>query len=62
MREVVWSDGKVTDRRIVRASELPPFGHDEFRISFGSGETKWVCSAMWHSAGDGAFIQPVHLR
>ena len=60
--EVVWSDGKVTDRRIVRASELPPFGHDQFRIPFGSSDTTWVRFAVWDSAGDGAFTQPVHLR
>jgi len=60
--EVVWSDGKATDRRIVRASEFAPFGHDEFRIPFGDGDTKWVRFAVWDSAGDGAFTQPVHLR
>ena len=60
--EVVWSDGKATDRRIVPASEFAPFGHNEFRVPFGSSDTKWVRFAVWDSAGDGAFTQPVHLR
>lgn len=60
--EVVWSDGKTIDRRIVPASEFAPFGHNEFRIPFGSGDTRWVRFAVWDSAGDGAFTQPIHLR
>ena len=60
--EVVWSDGKTTDRRIVPTIEFAPFGHDEFRIPFGSGDSRWVRFAVWDSAGDGAFTQPIHLE
>jgi len=60
--EVVWSDGKTTDRQIIPATGLPPFGHHQFGIAFGRGDVKWVRFAVWDSAGNGAFTQPVHLK
>lgn len=60
--EVVWSDGKTTDRQIIPAPGLPPFSHHQFRIPFGRGNVKWVRLAAWDSAGNGAFTQPVHLK
>ena len=59
--EVVWGDGQHTGRQIVRATELPPFGKHQFRISFDATGKKWVRFAVWDSAGEGAFVQPVKL-
>jgi hypothetical protein len=59
--EVVWGDGQHTGRRIVRATELAPFGKHQFRISFDATGKKWVRFAVWDSAGEGAFVQPVKL-
>ncbi len=59
--EVVWGDGEKTDRRIIRATEHPPFGSHRFRIPFDASGKKWVRFAAWDSAGNGAFWQPVHL-
>jgi hypothetical protein len=58
---VVWRDGQHTGRRIVRATDLPPFGKHQFRISFDATGKKWVRFAVWDSAGEGAFVQPVKL-
>jgi hypothetical protein len=52
--ELVWSDGKKVDRKIVSATELPPFGSHEFKIPFDATGKKWVRSAAWDSAGNGA--------
>jgi hypothetical protein len=60
--EVVWGDGKSTGRQIVRATELAPFGSRQFRVPFEAAGKKWVRFAVWDSAGNGAFTQPVHLK
>jgi hypothetical protein len=60
--ELVWGDGKKTDRKIMSATELPPFGSHRFRIAFEATDRKWVRFAAWDSAGNGAFWQPVHLK
>jgi hypothetical protein len=60
--ELVWGDGQKTDRKIIPASEHPPFGSHRFRIPFDATGKKWVRFAAWDSAGNGAFWQPVHLR
>jgi len=57
--EVVWGDGRHTDRRIVRAADLPPFGRHHFEISFNADGQKWVRFSAWDSAGNGALSQPV---
>jgi hypothetical protein len=59
--ELVWSDGKKVDRQIIAATDLPPFGSKEFKIPFDATGKKWVRFAVWDSAGDGAFTQPVAL-
>jgi hypothetical protein len=58
--EVVWGDGARTDRKIVPATDLPPFGKHHFEIPFPAGQ-KWVRFAAWDSAGNGATAQPVKL-
>ncbi len=60
--ELVWGDGQSTGRKIVAATELPPFGRHRFEIPFEAAGKKWVRFAAWDSAGNGAFTQPAHLR
>ncbi len=59
--EVVWGDGKKTDRKVISAKDLPPFGKHHFEIPFDARGKKWVRFAVWDSAGDGALLQPVKL-
>jgi hypothetical protein len=59
--EVVWGDGKKTDRQIISATELPPFGKHHFQIPFDTTGRKWVRFAVWDSAGNGAIVQPIKL-
>jgi len=60
--ELVWSDGKKIDRQIIPATDMPPFGSHEFKIPFEATGKKWVRFAVWDSAGDGAYTQPVLLN
>jgi hypothetical protein len=60
--EVVWGDGNTTGREIVPATGRGPFGTQRFEIPFDAAGKKWVRFAVWDSAGNGAFAQPVHLR
>src|SRR5262249_27869051 len=60
--EVVWGDGKSVGRRVLPASHESPFGNRRFQIPFDSTAKKWVRFAVWDSAGNGAFTQPVHLQ
>ncbi len=60
--ELVWGDGKTTNREILSATSLAPFSTHHYRIPFDTAGKKWVRFAAWDSAGNGAFTQPVHLR
>ncbi|MBI4622731.1 MAG: hypothetical protein HY736_05840 [Verrucomicrobia bacterium] len=60
--EVVWGDGQQVGREIVRATDLPPFGTKRFAIPFDATGKKWVRFAVWDSAVNGAFVQPVWLE
>jgi hypothetical protein len=59
--EVVWSDGKKVDRQVISATDLGPFGTKHFAIPFDATGKVWVRFAVWDSAGNGAFVQPVWL-
>jgi hypothetical protein len=59
--EVVWGHGQKTERQIIRLTYLPAFGTHHFQIPFDTTGTKWVRFAVWDSAGNGAFVQPVEL-
>lgn len=59
--EVVWGDGEHTDRKIISATGLPPFGSHRFEIPFTTDGKKWVRFAAWDSAGNGALVQPIKL-
>ena len=60
--EVVWGDGKKIDRQVVPATELPAFGSKRFSIPFDTRGKAWVRFAVWDSAGNGAFVQPVWIK
>jgi hypothetical protein len=60
--EIVWGDGTTAGRKVVPATDLAPFGSKDFAIPFDAAGKKWVRFAVWDSAGNGAFTQPVHLK
>jgi hypothetical protein len=60
--EFVWSDGDKVERQLIGLSDRAPFSSEKFRIPFDAAGKKWVRFAVWDSAGNGAFTQPVHLR
>jgi len=59
--EVVWGDGKIIDRKIIPATDLPAFGKKQFEIPFNSEGKKWVRFAAWDVATNGALMQPISL-
>jgi hypothetical protein len=60
--ELVWGNGETTDRQIIALNDLPAFGSHRFQIPFDINGKKWVRLAVWDSAGNGAFLQPVHFK
>ncbi len=60
--ELVWGNGRTTDREIISATSLAPFSTHHYRIPFDATGKKWIRFAAWDSAGNGAFTQPVHLQ
>ena len=60
--ELVWSDGNKVDRQLISLTDKGPFLSNKFRIPFDAKGKKWVRFAVWDSAGNGAFTQPVHLK
>jgi hypothetical protein len=42
-------------------TDLAAFGKHQFEIPFDAAGKKWVRFAVWDSAGNGAFVQPVKL-
>jgi hypothetical protein len=59
--EIVWGDGKKVDRKIISATDLGPLGSKRVSFPFDATGKKWVRFAVWDSAGNGAFVQPVWL-
>jgi len=60
--ELVWGDGKKTERQVIPATQLAPLTNQTFKIPFDATGKKWVRFAAWDSAGNGAFTQPVMLE
>jgi len=60
--ELVWGDGEKVERQIIPATDRQAFGAYRFKVPFDATGKKWVRFAVWDSAGNGAFLQPVHLR
>jgi hypothetical protein len=60
--ELVWSDGNHVDRQIINLKDTTPFSTKVFKIPFDANGKKWVRFAVWDSAGDGAWLQPIALK
>jgi hypothetical protein len=60
--ELVWSDGTKVDRKVIDLTDTTPFGTKNFNIPFDATGKKWVRFAVWDSAGNGAWTQPMDLR
>jgi len=60
--ELVWSDGAHIDRQIVNLTDTTPFGTKTFKLPFDATGKKWIRFAVWDSAGDGAWLQPIALK
>jgi hypothetical protein len=60
--EVVWGDGKKIERQVISATDLGAFGTKHFAIPFDAAGKSWVRFAVWDTAGNGAFVQPVWLN
>ena len=59
--EVVWGDGVKTERQVISATDVAPFGRKQFEIPFDATGKKWVRFAAWDTAGNGAMVQPIKL-
>jgi hypothetical protein len=59
--ELVWGDGETTNRQVLTATQFGPFANNRVNIPFDATGKKWIRFAVWDSAGNGAFTQPVHL-
>ena len=60
--EVVWGDGKKVDRQVIRATDTSAHGTKKISIPFDATGKVWVRFAVYDSAGNGAFVQPVWLN
>jgi hypothetical protein len=60
--EVVWGDGKKIERQVISATDLGAFGTKHFAIPFDATGKAWVRFAVWDTAGNGGFVQPVWLN
>ena len=60
--ELVWSDGKTVDRKIIDLKDSQAFGTRSFAIPFDGTGKKWVRFAVWDSAGNGAWVQPIGMK
>ena len=53
---------QVPFRQVMSATDSAPFGTRHFTIPFDAAGKAWVRFAVWDSAGDGAFVQPIWLN
>lgn len=60
--EIVWGDGNETGRKISSRTNTGPFGRERFSEQIDWSGKKWVRLAVWDSAGNGAFTQPVYIE
>jgi hypothetical protein len=60
--ELVWSDGAKVERQIINLTDTTAFGTKSFKIPFDATGKKWVRFAVWDSAGNGAWLQPVQPK
>ncbi|MFL6450505.1 MAG: hypothetical protein ACJ746_22920 [Bryobacteraceae bacterium] len=59
MAELVWGDGASTHRKVVPLSTTREFGKQKFTWTENAPGWKWARLAVWDTAGDGAFTNPV---
>jgi hypothetical protein len=57
--EIVWGDGTDTHRKIVPLSTTREFGKQKFTWTEKAPGWKWARGAVWDTAGNGAFTNPV---
>ncbi|MBA3439257.1 MAG: hypothetical protein H0T92_05245 [Pyrinomonadaceae bacterium] len=59
--ELVWGDGAKTYRKIVFVPETNQFGRSRFQMREKLSGARWARFAVWDTAANGAFTQPVRL-
>ncbi len=59
--ELVWGDGTKTYRKIVSVPETVQFGRNRFQMREKLSGARWARFAVWDTAANGAFTQPVRL-
>ncbi|MFL6414240.1 MAG: hypothetical protein ACJ74Y_01020 [Bryobacteraceae bacterium] len=57
--ELVWGDGRKIHRKIIPLSSTRQFGNQKFTWTAKAPGWKWARLAIWDSAGNGAFTNPV---
>ena len=60
--ELVWGDGKKVDRQVISVTDTAAHGTKKYAIPFDATGKVWVRFAVYDSAGNGAFTQPVWLN
>lgn len=60
--EVVWGDGKKVETQVIKATDTTAHGTKKIAIPFDATGKAWVRFAVWDSAGNGAFVQPMWLN
>ena len=58
MAEVVWGDGKKTERLIIPLHETSAFGSKTFEWTVPPKDWEWARLAVWDVATNGAFVNP----
>lgn len=59
--ELVWGNGEITERQLIKTTDLSAFGKKRFEIPFSTKGKKWIRFAAWDMASNGALVQPVSL-
>lgn len=59
--ELVWGDGSKTYRKIVHVPETGQFGRNRFQMRAKLSGALWARFAVWDTAANGAFTQPVRF-
>ena len=58
----MWGDGKKIETQVIRATDTTAHGTKKISIPFDATGKAWVRFAVWDSAGNGAFVQPMWLN
>lgn len=59
--ELVWGNGAQTFHKIIPAPETSEFGRKTIAITVSAPNAKWTRLAVWDTAADGAFTEPVRF-